>query len=598
MAWLAGFLTVGAHDDPTLLFPVFKSSAGANSLLVQRIDADDRVVDFDLISTSGRLWITAEEPVEVQVRDPALCAFRDERGDIHLGTFREIEHRVSRLLDAGGLSDQPLAAADLALFFEMGSRHPSVIKAAFGRLSLASDRAGKVWRDTQVFAPAVRRDVRAAAQETGEGWPVEDLVVLSREDVLELHMQAPWPALPDLEETRVLMKIFGLREIRVLKLAMEGRRGAGDADFVIVGTGGVARSVFKDPKFRRSPMRWNAKASADGLLALGRTTDWNGGAAPDRPLFIAVAQSDPEQIEVVVDAARAAPHRAVQHLIQIRPVGHGPQKRQKVQVAALKRLAPTFGVIWVINNHRDRNLRHAPNNLAASSFAGRIVKALAISLLNRHGRLPKLEWAGHGVREVGVFALAGTVRVCRDEGRERTARRLLHEMASEEFRLDSAREIVVLLPYGVDETEPEEPVRFGGREYRVRYLSRIGAGRSREAIGWAVDVQLSAGDPGWYRQFCLDLMAGYGWEPLRDEDQAIGLVRDGDALRLWWANTVPDLERIVFERAAFDRPNEVIVTNQTVTPALARAADDNGWLLLHHAEISAWMSQTFSPHGG
>lgn len=594
MAWLTGFLTVGAQDGPTLLLPVFKTAVGSNSVLVQRIDADDRVAEFDLISTSGQLWIPAEEPVEVEIGDRALCAFSDENGRIHLGTFRDIENQVSRLLDAGGLSGHPLAAADLALFFELESRHPAVIKAAFGRLSLASKRSGQVWRDTQVFAPAVRRDLRAAAEETGEGWPAGDMIVLARDDALELHMQAPWLALPEMEETRVLMDVFRLREVRVFKLSTDRRPAPGDTDFLIAGTGGVARSVFKDPKFRRSPIRWNARASADGVLAWGATTDWNGEVVPDRPLFIAVSQSDPEQIDVVVEAAQAAPDRAVQHLIQVRPVGHGPQKRPKVEIGALKRLAPTFGLVWVIGNHRDRNLRHAPNNLAASSFAARIVKALTMSLLSRHGRLPKLEWAGQGVREVGVFALAGTVRARKGEDRELAARRLLHGMLSEELRLDSAREIAVLLPYGVDESEPEAIVTFGGRDFRVKYLSRIVAGRSREAIGWAIDVQLSAGEPRWYRQFCLDLMAGYGWEPLRDEGEAISLVREGDALRLWWASTATDLEAIVIGRAAFDRPNEVVITNQTITPALARAADDNGWLLLHHAEIGAWMSHAFA----
>lgn len=594
MAELLGYIDFVGHDGPAFLIPVFRAYPGANTLEVQIINELDQVAGFEAIEPHGQIFIGADRFLAVDDGAPAVWAFRDAEGVIHVDSADQLAAPADDCLRDGQLLDEhPIFAAELVQFCHLELGHPNVLKRAYAVLASESENAADVWRDTSILAPAIRRDLRRLRARTGEPLAEDDMIVLARAGVIEVYTERPWPDSTPMRETMAIGDVFGLRDMIISPLVPAGRRhDAEKGDLLFIGSGGIARSIMREPRFQATPMRWTNKSRSAGAMALGFVENWNGGITPERPLYIGLSQSDPDQVELAVGLAKTGPEGAVQHLINIRPVGYGVTPQNKIAIDGLLDRAQTFDVVWIIPNHRHRNLRGQANNLASSSFVARIVRALVLSLLSRHGSLPELRWANGGRRGSPALALAGTVRMIKGEALTDLLRRLIHAMLCDEAAVHTAAAITALLPYPVDERDGPISVDLGPREYSVHLLTRLNPGRSREAVGWAVGVDRSGEDQAAYRLFCQSLLAAYDWEFRDDDREGFLILHRGDALRVLTINDGRWLRDVVRRDAEQSHPC-VLLTNQQLDPDLRRLADEGGWLLLHHAEIAAWMAADF-----
>jgi len=592
MAMLQGFIDFIGGRGARFVIPAFRTWSGDNALWIQGLADDwDRVERFDTVQLAGQIFIAKVSDVELSVGDPALWAFVDDSGAAHIGDRDTMAALAHRLIEIGALRDDPIFAAELALLCGLQFKHPDVLRRAFAVLSEVSDHAAGVWLDTQVIAPTIRRDL-SSRKATADGPGA--MIVLSRGGVIEVRAERPWPDGTRMHETMEIGRIFGLGEIAVSKLKKPARVMANENDdFLFVGTGGIARSIMREPRFRATPMRWGRSSGSAGAMALGFTTDWNGGVSPKHPLYIALCQSDPEQLEIVRELSDTAPQGAIRQLIHVRPIGHNPPQRKRTSLEQLIEEAADFDIVWVLPNHRHRNLKDRPNNLSASSFALRITRALVHSLLTSHGRLPHLEWINGGMRGGAALALAGTVRLRKDEHLPETIARLIHVMLAEEILLHTAGTIVAHVPYDIGDQRITIDLVLGPRSYSVEVVRRVQPGRSREVVGWALGVSRADDDPLTYKTFCQGLLAAYGWDLLDEDESSFSIVRRGDALRIRTVNSGQLLQSLLWHPDHYGRAPEIIITNQMPDEDERRMAEGQDRMLLHHAEIDAWMKASF-----
>src|ERR1700722_14694382 len=268
MPQLQHLITVGG-EGPGFLLPIFVEHQGANSELIQRIDANNIVVDFEPITydTSERIQPAVE--FTKQVGESAIWSFRDPTGDVHIGSAQEIQNVGMSLLTKRQLTKFPMAAAEMAGFCNAETSHPDVMLAAFSRISLSSRIGAEIWRDSVLLLPRIKDDL------SGQIPPGAELrsqlgSILAISKLETTHIYAP-ATIADharrLPKWRALAEIFGIRFFEVHKI---GAPTALKRDVVplwsLFGMGGIARWVIKNAPFHGSLRHFGERPKVSGAI--------------------------------------------------------------------------------------------------------------------------------------------------------------------------------------------------------------------------------------------------------------------------------------------------------------------------------------------
>jgi hypothetical protein len=583
MPKLVGYLDP-APDAPGVVIPLFRETRRANIDLAQIIDANGVVRGFRKVIPPNRLFLQCRELRTAEVGKLALWAFKDHRSVVHIGYADELMTVARDLLKQKGLRPWPLARLELGRFAYLDAPQPELLQDAYRSIQHDDgELAADVWRDTEVFAPAMRRDIYEHVGEREPLWT--EAIVLLVGDRLEVFVDKPFAQrLNRIKWTRTeaVLRALKVRATIVIRQLGELSRQAPAPHWRALGVGGVARFVLKQEPFRGHPHHFWADREA-GVFAEGLLKERNGASQ-----LFAVCQSAPDQLELMARQGEAYPPDVyVRHLVNVRPFSFGSPPAGRVPVEAVPELARDFDYNWVIAGHRQRKTGNYRNQLSVSNAASRLVKTLLLSILRRADVITEITSAGFSTwPAVNLF---GMVRARSNWSLDEWARNLLHAMLCEEALLHTAQRIVALVPGEVEMRDLS--VRLGRHVYRLDFIPDPGANRSSELIGWALGVDLPEGTSGEFSDFCAGLVEGYQWTYRGADGDMLLFEDEGLPLRVWPAHDLAALQQLLEGPSSGGR-SDLIITPITIRAEWQRRADDLEWSLVHYSDLP----QLFAEH--
>ena len=163
-------------------------------------------------------------------------------------------------------------------------------------------------------------------------------------------------------------------------------------------------------------------------------------------------------------------------------------------------------------------------------------------------------------------------------------------MLCEDAYLHSASNIVILWPYAISAEQRPERVRLGRHQYKVEIISRPKGKKSSDVVvGFAINVSLSKHTERDFRDFCLSLVAGYGWNLRGDDGPSLLLENEGEAMRIWPVTSTIGARHILHDKNEYGRSFDLIISNQSISDALRDQARRQKRGLVHYSELGRWM---------
>jgi hypothetical protein len=588
MATLYRLISVGGETAGFLL-PVFHAYRGTNQELIQQIDEHDNVLSFETIIHDGPSLPNPDRDMEAHVGGPAIWAFRDHDGHVCLGSGSVIQSIGLELLASGALDQFPMAAAEMVAFCAAEVRFAGILQSALRKLARISPKGAETWRDTILLLPVIKQDL-ARYISHGVRAEIADVLAITRGHVT--HIYAP-PSVADrvtqLPRWNVLAKIFGINRFEVhATKSRPGQKGDPRPVWSIYGIGGIARLVIQRPPFYGSSR--TPAAPPSGAFASGPGVSQNSWLASEKRLIIAVVPSDRDQAAMLNRVCHSDPASgAMKHAINIRPIGFGTPRADKPSPKQLSEVLNGFDCLWIIANHRQRQVGSFPNSFSASHAASRFVRATASGLISCLASREGLDVLSEAGRERG-FGLVGARRYKSSIGMDGMMRSVLYSMLCEDAYLHSARRIVILWPYAV---EQRQHLALGARYYEVDVIARPQQTKYIDVVGFAINVQLSDRTETDFRDFCVSLVAGYGWNARQDDGRSILLENEGEAIRIWPVISAAAGMKLIAREAEFGSYGDIIISNQTVSAAMRSQAEVMGWGLAHYSELGRLMKTEF-----
>ena len=587
-------LAVTSGDGPGFLLPLFRAYAGANHLLVQKIDVHDTVVDLAPVFDNGQpLLPAAPGTANTAVGQTAVWAYRFPNGVISVGTSKSIQTAGFEALKAGEFKTYPLAAAELVCFCEAQTHFADILLAAFAELEKISPDSAATWRDTMILAPALREDVAQINEKRkSRDRAPRDLFAVSRGSKTHLYYTGLLAASPrDFPNWRALAKIFGIDELVIERLPV-GRSRAGEEAhpmWTLLGFGGIANFVIKRPPFNGT--LHDAAVMPGCAIARGAIVSQADGR-PLSPLVIGIVSSDvsaAERLEQQIDYFDSG--AAIRHIINVRPIGFGTPSPAKASVSEMLAALPGADFVWIVASHRLRQTGRFANALTASNVASRYARVAAQALIaTMVDDLPGLYDAP---ADFGRLGIAGAATYSNQLSPKDRIRRVLYTMLCEDAYLHSAERIIMFAPYGEGSEPRSYLVRLGRHQYPVELFRRPHKSGTPDQVGFAIGVTPSKRTAKDFEDFCVALFSGYGWRERRSDGRQILFENEGEALRVWPAPDISTFQRLLDRDSEYGALGDVIVTNKSISKPMRHLAEARDWSLLHYSEIERWMREHY-----
>ncbi|MDI1262313.1 MAG: hypothetical protein PS018_03530 [bacterium] len=586
MPLLVGFVDP-AQDAPGFLFPLFRRDPGSNVDLAQVVDHQDVVQGFTEIAAPGALLRQSRDRLSVEVGEPALWAFKDHRNEIHVAAAKDMAAVAAKLLSSANLFEWPLVRLELGSFRDGPRPNVELLQAAFKSVQDDSgELAAAVWRDTEVFTPAVRRDLNRHFQVAH----AEQMVVLYRDELnifiapalVERLKKVHW------EETWFVLKAFSLPKARIAVRPL-GRAYASQkrkaARWKIIGIGGVARHVLQDEFFHGRVFNIR-NAPAGPAIRAGGTLSPSLDQAGPMSQFIAVCQSAEGQVEAMARKVEGHPPEVfIRHLVNVRPFSFGSPPPRKTPVDQLPTLARGFDHAWIIAGHRQRRTGNFRNQFSVSNAASRHVKVLLKSLIRRGDLVSRL--TNEGLSQIPSLNLFGMLRPRAEWSEQEVLRYLLGTMLCEEALLHTSEHIIVLMPGELRSRMVQ--VRLGRHKYIVNLLADARSNRSADLMCWAVSASLPKDFDEAFKDFCISLLDGYRWDYRGEDGESLIFEDEGEVLNVWPAQTLSAVMGVVSKESQHGREWDVILTPQSIPAHVLGRARKMGWSLMHYSELPRWL---------
>jgi len=576
------------------LLPIFGAHANANHAFIQRIDRHNHVSELVPVLLEGPSPKDQVPSLEIEVGQPGVWAFRDETNEIHLGDAQMIQNFGFELLNRGGLTNSPMAAAELVQFCSAEVRFPGVMKAALAALTKISSAGADTWLDTMVLLPAIKADLSRNARSIQDRRAIREVVAVTRRGVTEVfgHHRLSG-ALDSPTSWSQLAQIFDITEIKFRALdEPKDREAIGRPQWTVSGIGGIARFVMKRAPFHAALDSPEAPRGGAFVKGPSRSTLIDSSALP--PLLIGISGSDLPDVKAIEESfIRQSDGSELRHLINVRPTGFGTPNPSKASPQSIAQIHDHLDGLWLVAAHRLRQTGSYTNAMSASNVACRFVRAALNGLIwsvrnGDPGMILSEKKARHP--KIGVV---GAARYNAQLGTEEMIRRALYSMLCEDAPLHSARRIALFWPYSIPDEKNHRTVQLGRHRIDVELYSSPNVSGVPDVIGFAMDAQPSEKRPADFADLCISIASGYNWR-LRDDDScSLIFENEGEVIRLWPISERERLEAMVCEKSEFGPHGDLIITNRTLTEKMRRSAKRNGWGIVHYSEMERWMRSNY-----
>jgi hypothetical protein len=590
---LRRLISVGGNTAGFVL-PIFRAYEGSNQELVQQIDELDNVISFEPLWADGQTTTKPDSDFETEVGRPAIWAFRDQREQLHIGTATDLRSIGLHLLATNALDDCPMAAAEMAAFCKAEAQFPNTLRSAFEALRQLSQRGADTWRDAVILLPAIKRDlVRDTGRKRGLRALIDDVVAITREGTTRIYAPAAIASLVGtLPYWRTLAGIFGITNFEVHAVARVPDKVARHVPtWSLFGIGGIARFVITRPPF--SGLHQDTEAPLGGAIAHGPSVPELLEQATTSRLLIAVVGSDIADAHSLASKFRGPlPVGQVRHVINVRPLGFGTPSPRKASPTAIRDALGDIHCLWIMANHRLRQTGTFALQLSVSNTAARFVQAGASGLIACLGMRDGGELLKEAGRERG-FGLIGAARYSTAVGEEDMIRHVLHTMLCEDAILHSASKISLLWPHAINSGETTRSVKLGNHKYQVELITRPKESKLHHVVGFAMNVRLSPRSEPDFRDFCISLIAGYGWQARYEDGQSIVLENEGEPMRIWPVTSSNAAAALLRRKGEFSRSDDLIISNQSISKAIRERAAAQNYSICHYSEIGRWMRSEY-----
>lgn len=588
MAILRRLLSVGG-ESASFLLPTFSLFPGSNHELVQEIDRNDNIVALEPIQIPLKLECIVERQLEVSVGGPAIWAFRDQHEHVHIGNATELRTVGRRLLSQDLLRQCPMAAAEMVTFCAAETEFPHVLSAAFAHLKSISKVSAEAWRDTVILLPTIKQDLEENIERTVRKGSARGRVFAFAERH-RLHIHLPRPIAERVEELpkcQAVAKIFGIREFVVHSLGPRPKKTSESAStWSVYGVGGIARHVIGRPPFAAYSNALALKSSDPDALATGNSFAQGVREGRRDHLIIGIVPSNIEHAHLVNDfIANIAKRDSQRHAFNIRPAGFGTPRKDKPSPSQIRQILSEFDFIWIIANHRKHQSESQFNSLIASNSISRLIKTASFSIIECLDTAAGRYLLDKTRRSRG-FGLVGATRYVSAK-MDNVIRLILYSMLCEDAYLHSASRIFILWPFPVK--RERRTIVLGRHQYKVEILDRSHS-PSKMAVGYAIDVGLSERTEEDFRDFCVSLLAGYGWKLQREERRHLIMRNKDETIRISPVISPYAVNSLLAYEADENFEIDLIISNQSIPPQARSEAKAKGWVFIHYSELSQIMS--------
>ncbi|OMQ34812.1 hypothetical protein BKP54_32295 [Ensifer sp. 1H6] len=568
--------------------PIFRSRRGANSDIVQKIDQDGTVGCFQPSWLSTRHAISVGDlEIYVGEGEQAIWAFRTEQGRLIAGTRSQLVEYGINALKSGELEKVPLVAAEMAAFCECQEHFPWVLERAFAHLASTSETSAASWRDVSVLLPAIKEDVashyrpRGAAREK-----LNQLLVLTLGETIAIH--GPKELVSEetpLSKFRPLAEAFGINRLRFVPFT-PALAVPKHLVWQLVGTGGVAGHALTTRPFRSSRHlnRGGTETYASG------DAEWANPSQPE--LIVRIHGSNIEDAEHANRALALSEQFLYRHAINIRPMSYGTPRTSTATTPKIFSTLSEADMVWIIAAHRLRQTGTPMNGMGGMHTASRTLSCALQALVGSVVRSGSKDTFLQSLRNRNALGMIGIWRYNNDFSLEDNIKRLIFNMLCEDVLLESADCIRVMWSMKNSPIPASRVIELGARHYNVEFVQLSGSGLGATLVGFGIDVALSSGKPSDFREFCIDLFAGYGWWHVALAESGMTMQRGTNTVRVILVTDTRHLARAARSHHASEE-RMLIVTNKTVPKNFRNRTYSANAGVVHYSEIGRWLGSVF-----
>jgi hypothetical protein len=578
--------------------PLFCRYPGANLFQIQLLDRFDRIKAFEDIVREPCQERRADQPVTAEIGDPAIWAFLDAAGGIHVGTKQELRRHAPALLSSELIERWPASAADLLRLCELEDTMLEQTRDIYAAMTKQIGVGASIWRDTDLLLPLIRQHFVARLNGRAKQLMLSDIWTQSVGETCHVFCPAPLLSLgePDLSGIGKIASAWG---ITVFKLHPQ-RTDAPQTEkrirtWPVAGLGGVGRWTIRN--------MWGATGSFNnpnitkrikiiGSIALeGQLTIPSAGlpGSPAPPqVHIIIHGSAQQDVEAGQHLFGDKQHEVIRHVINIRPIGNNPERRQAVpaQVIAEDRNGPDY--VWVIANHRSRQFGPHYAGLARSNAASRFaragISALADLCYSSRGRT--LLQGTFGARAIGIV---GATRYRTEMGTHDLLLSVLYSMLSPEWTFTDNTRLVCLWPHPLPQGSFEY-VRLGRYQYSIEMIGLEQSGARADIRCLAFNVREMPSGVQAYAKYITLVLAVWGWDLHENDGEAMLFEKQGSVISMLVAETPARLDAILRRDRNVSPKVDIVVTNRSLSKAQDRLAEAGDWPVIHHCDLPSWIS--------
>lgn len=517
--------------------------------------------------------------------DPAIWAIKSPSGKIHTGPYDEIKTIGISLLRDGSLDC--FFAAEMVHFCDAELDFLGVLKTAYRNLKVNSATSASVWRDTCVLPKYLRSAAFAqlGSNRVRKAGLDEITIRTSHKECIISGSETALGVLHGLTHDQTLLSALDVQTFKYRPKISLPEIDDKAPDWIVVGEGSVARYVLDI----FPPVRAESKNSKDENFKVVHSKSRTPLVAK---LVIGIAPSNTADIKKVDAAIRELRNfHSGLHLFNLRPIGFGAPSKQKLTPIQVRESAGHFNVCWLIANHRQRRPSRNLRNLNAATVISRTVRAGIGALLSCQESMLGNEFLSFLERMYG-FGLVGVASHLRGDDINLSIVRAIHSMLCMELTLHTAKRIVALCPFEIKGTLS---VELGRHSYNVQLIKQGSIKNVRSIVVLAVGLELSTNSERNFADFCLSLLAGYGWIIGSEVSETVLLVK-GKNLLLISTMLQVDSEKLseIANHHSGMRSDLLVITAEAVSPHREMMS---GYVrLIHYSQISAELGREATPN--
>lgn len=583
--------------------PLFSQHPGANLLQIQKIDERGGVTGFDDIGGIDGSERPTDKRWTVEIGDPAVWAFSDAKGGLHVGGRDALNKLAPELLSPELINGWPASAADLIRLCELEHALPDQTRRTYAAMVELLGAGAAIWRDTDVILPLVRQHFGAglAARSTARLF-LSEIWTISVGEVC--HIYCPDELLnvgaTDLSKIAETASRWGIVSLELHpQRAIIPPQQPRSLSWPVIGHGGVGRWTVRKMFKAVGPVSRDHIRARIGGRALEASlavpcAKLPGNSTPPN-LQIVIHGSAPGDVDAGVRLFGGKRVDIVKHVVNVRPLGTDPERQQAVPARRIAEAENGPDFVWVIANHRPRRIATHYVGLARSQVASRFARAGISTLadLCQSSRGRSLVQQTAGTHELG---LVGATRFLAGMSMGDLLLRVLYSMLSPEWTFTNCKHLVCLWPRPLLEGKTEY-IRLGNYQYPVEMIGLKQPSARADIRCLAFGVSERRGGILPYADYLVSVMAAWDWSLRSDLGEEMLFEDQGGVILMLVADTPAKLDNILHRDRYSGPVVDIVVTNKRLTAAQSATADALDWPVIHHSDLPEWIQREFGEPG-